>query len=655
LPEPSLPSAPSATLRRVALVALATRVIYLAEHARSPLFTAPVLDGRYFELFGRALAHGEAPPGLATGFRPLLYPLLLAPLFALFGGAAVVVAQLLQHLAGVGTALVVATLARRLYRDERAALAAGVLYALAAPPLFFEGELLVESLFVGTMALWLLLATREEGEALLSPRTGAAAGALLALAAQLRPNVLLLLAVLPLLLRRERERRGALGLTAGTLAGLALCALVQMPLLGEFRLLPGAGAVNLYLGNERRADGLVPRQDFAVTYGDDYRDSVEVFAEQAYRRDPAHSGPDAAAPIAREALSRYWLARTATEIRADPTRWLALLGRKLVVLVWNGEVPNNRDIAFVAREESRWLRFTPVGFGILFTLALAGLPGARPGATRFWLAAFTVTHAIGVVAFFVADRYRLPLALPAAIFAGGGLGALVEPLRTRAWRRLAPPLALAALGALISFPDWTAARRDLPGAERDLLFRSIARLDRGEAPEALDDARRAAALVPGDAPTQLQLARAALAVDDRANARAALSRARTVAPGEPRVWNLLGVLSERDGDLREAYLHYRLAIELAPGFAPAQLNAGWLEARARRYDLVARRQWAFAAGEATVQSLMLEAELERADGDAAAAEALDRQAERLAPETFRRLRAELALAIDARTLADSGD
>ena len=55
--------------------------------------------------------------------------------------------------------------------------------------------------------------------------------------------------------------------------------------------MPGSGGVNFYLGNKQNADGMVPRQDRRVTHGDEYRDSVQVFAREEYARrhavDPA--------------------------------------------------------------------------------------------------------------------------------------------------------------------------------------------------------------------------------------------------------------------------------------------------------------------------------------------------------------------------------
>jgi Flp pilus assembly protein TadD len=639
---PPAPAAaePRSTWRVVALVALLVRLLYLAEHAGSAFFTTTVLDGRYFELFARGLARGEAPAELATGFRPLLYPLLLAPLFALFGDAGVVVAQILQHGAGVVTAVAVATLARRLTGDESSALAAGLLYALAPVPLFFEGELLVESCF-GALAAVLLLALAAGRH---DPARLAFAGALLGLAAQLRPNALLLLAALPFALARGRLRgRGAAAFAGGCAAVVALAALLQAPLVGAFRILPGAGAVNLYLGNERGADGLVPRQDFAVVHGDAYRDSVELFAEAAYRRELVQRGEAADRALDPAELDRYWIGRTAAELAADPAGRLALLGRKAVVLVWNGEVPNNRSFDFAAREESRLLRSLPARFALLFALALAGVAASRPGPPRFWTLAFAFAHGAGVVLYFVADRYRLPLAVPAAAFAGCGLAALVRAARARRPRELTRLAALALAGAALSAVDWTGARERLPGPARDLHFRSIARLENGDPAGALADAERAALLEPADPHHATQVAAAALAAGDLARAEAALARAVQLAPDEPRIRNALGVAAERRNRPDEARARYREALDRSPEFAPALLNLAWLELRSGRpreaAELAARLP---ASGPAGVQELMLRAGLASAAGDPAAAARLRAEADALSAESAAALERELS-------------
>ena len=506
-------------LLSVALVATVVRLVAFTQHLASPLVEHPALDARYYDLAARSLVEGELAPGLGTGFRSLLYPRILAAVYTLAGDWGRLAALLLQHAAGVATALVVAALAFRVWGRRSAALAAGLLYALGAPPVFFEGELLVESWFVAVVAAQLLAFAlvddrREPGDARVALAWALLAGALAAVGVRLRPNHLLFVAALPLLLlpraARSARRPAVLAALGGALATLVALALWELPSIGRFQLVPSAGGVNLYLGNKRAADGMIPRQDWGVTYAEEYRDSVEVFAEEAFRSDRGLAPGDAIDP---GALSRYWLGRAASEIAADPWGRLALLGRKCLLLLWNVEIPNHRSFDFVAREEIPLLARLPVRFGLLFALALAGLAvrrGAgppRPAGPRASDAAlgpaalllFTGVHAAGVVLFFVNDRYRLPLWPALAALAGGGASALVASARERRWRELAPPLGAACLGALLCFPNWTGTR--LPGPGRDLLYRSIAWSDRGSlGPGALRRrARRGARAAPGGA------------------------------------------------------------------------------------------------------------------------------------------------------------
>ncbi|MGH7335977.1 MAG: hypothetical protein ACREI7_00240, partial [Myxococcota bacterium] len=434
---------------RVALVAALVRIVYFTQHLASPLVDVPVLDGSYYDTAARAIAAGESAPGLFTGFRSLLYPRLLAVLYRVGGEWDLYAALALQHLLGVGTAVMVAALAWRLWRRSSAALAAGCLYALAGPPLFFEGELLVETLFTALVAAQLLALAACDDERNDPPDGGNVrvwalallAGALGAAGVRLRPNHLLFVAALPLILIWSSSRRARARVVTGALAGAAatllLLAAWERPLLGRLQLLPDAGGVNLYLGNKRSADGMIPKQDWSVTYAEPYRDSVEVFGDEAIRK--AHTlARDAA--VAPSAVSRYWLARTLDELAADPWGRVALLGKKVVYLLWNAEIPNNRSFAFAAKEEVPLLGWLPVRFGLLLALAAAGLAVVRgigprssgstssgstsSGSRSLTLDAtllFVAVHAAGVVLFFVNDRYRLPLWPALAALAGGGV------------------------------------------------------------------------------------------------------------------------------------------------------------------------------------------------------------------------------------------
>ncbi|MEM6453935.1 MAG: hypothetical protein AAF772_02460 [Acidobacteriota bacterium] len=145
-------------------IAAIVRLVVIALRAPSPFLTVPVLDGAYYDAVARVLlADPSQLAALDGGFRPLLYPALVALAYAVAGDPALgmALALIAQHALGALTAGVVAALAMRLDDGRPASgLAAGLLYAFAGPAVFFEGELLITTLFVFLTALvtWRLAA-----------------------------------------------------------------------------------------------------------------------------------------------------------------------------------------------------------------------------------------------------------------------------------------------------------------------------------------------------------------------------------------------------------------------------------------------------------------------------------------------------------------
>ncbi len=553
--------------------ALAVRLLAFEQEAGSPYLGSLVLDERWYDGAARALLGW--PGGIELdGFRPLFYPGFLALIYAVFGPewgpfAAVAV----QHLLGVATGVLVAFLARRLSGSDAAGLTAGALWALAAPPIFIEGQLLSETLFV-----FLCTAALVAMSAAATVMRSGAAGALIALAGQVRPNALILGGTVlwlawraggdapgvpgprPDSARLARRSRWALALAAlGSLAVVHLAAMgLQAPVNGGFRLLPSSGAVNLYLGNERGADGMLPRQDAPVPAGPAYRDSVEAWAEREVRA--AHPETTNTDP---GAVARYWLSRTLTEIRSCPGCWARLMARKAVLLLWNEEIPNHLSFAFAAREDLPLLRWLPVRWWLLVALAPLGAAWLRSGGrTRHLLtcAVFLFLLSVGILAFFVNGRYRLPLWPPLVALGGCGLAALVEWIRERRRRRLAAAAGAALAGAVLALVNWTGAA--LPSPARDLFFRSLAHLEHGEVEAALVDARESVVLEPGEAASQAQLGNAELAMGDLEAAARAYRRAVALDAAQPIAWNNLGVALERAGDLDGALAAYGRAAAL---------------------------------------------------------------------------------------------
>ena len=557
----------------VLFLGLLLRFAYFAEHSRSAFFNVPLLDEKFYDAAASGLLGGGALPALNPAFRSFGYPVFLAACYAPSGDSGRIVAVLAQHFCGLLTALVVGLLAARLFSSPRAAAAAAAIYLLAGPPLYFEGELLAEALFTFEIALVALLLTRCRAGAGSGPWL--LAGLAIGLATQTRPNALLaagaLLALAAYLPAGQRLRSAGVGLAA-TLATLLGCAALQMPLLGgRFELLPSQGGVNLYLGNKNGADGMIPRQGEATSYGDQYRDSVQLWSEAVFLRERGRP------PASPAELSRFWTAKTVGEISAAPLSWLGLMARKTIYLFSNVEIPNNKSYSFVLAEESRLLALLPLQFCLLLALAGAGFWVARAQGdptTRRALLLLLLLLAAGVVAFFVNARFRLPL-WPLLAALGGGVALLAE--LPRGGRRAAVLTALG-LGLLSA---WAPPRpQQLPGPGRDYFFRSLAHFEKGAYPAARADAERAARLEPNDPAARVQLGNVALVQGDHELAYQAFALAVAQLPAEPRGFNNLGVVFERLGKVGDAYAAYLRAIELSKEFTPPWVNAALLEVRA---------------------------------------------------------------------------
>ncbi len=644
---PRKPLTPSRVLFWVGAAALTVRFLYLAEHAASPFFHVAILDEKFYDSLARALAEGREAAGLNPGFRPWAYPLLLSALYRLGGDAGgYLLAQAVQHLMGAATAVLAADLAMRLFRRPVAGALAGGLYVLAGPPLFFEGELLITSLFTFQAAVLLSILSRAAVE---RPRAAAwwlAAGVWTGLAAQARPNVLLFLLAFPaaalLLHGGPPRRRWTLAGTAlaGALATLAAFGLVHQGLAGRFQLVAGAGGVNFYLGNKAGADGMVPRQDRRVTYGEEYRDSVQVFAEELYREELGEgaSGDGDGVPAPDE-VSRYWLGRAVEDIAADPWRWLGLMGRKTLFLAWNHEIPNNKSYDFVRRHESRLLEALPVRWWLLLALGVPGALAAFAQGDRrvlFWIVAFLTLHAAGLVLFFVTSRYRIPMWPGMAVLAAGGLLAFAEAVRRRSWPDLAVAGLTAAGVAAVSLVNWLQVEPG--GFARDHFYRSLAFMEKGRLEEAHADALASVGLDPTEPAARFQLGNTALALGDDDLAYRHYRVAQSLSPAEPRIANNLGVVIEGRGRPDVAYGYYLRALALAPDYAPALVNAALLELRAGLMDPAAAKiERAEALGLESVLLDCARAFLERDLGRGDAAAAILERARRDDPETVERL------------------
>jgi Tfp pilus assembly protein PilF len=620
------------------LFGLIVRTGYLVEHARSVAYGVPTLDQKYYDTVAKMLLAGRDLHPL-HGFRPLLYPMLLAGFYKLGGAHGIDLTVAAQHLLGVLTGVLVALLGARLFRHRLCGLAGGVLYLLAPLPLYYEGELLVESSYIFLICLGLLLILR--ATALVGWKGGLLwllCGGLTALTAQARPNILVFMAVYPLFAGwrwwRSRQRAALLpllGLIGWMVMGIPWGFVNKMQS-GHFQVMPTTGGVNLYLGNRRTADGIRMELDRRVNYDERYEDSVEVWAREGY--EAAMRAQGLQPETSPKAISKYWTRRALGEIEADPASWLRLMVKKCWLTLWNAEIPTLQSFAFL-QTEYVWLRLLPVRWVVLLMLAPAGIWAAAKWGDRdalFVLLVYASVYLAANVAFFIVDRYRYPVWPAMAAIAGGGLLAFIETIRRRRWRGALGLAAGMAVMASLSLPNWYGAQ--LPSFALDYRLRSIAWYEKGHFPEALRDIDRSVALDPDDVASLHHRGNVLLALNRLVEARQDYERTLKISSEDGGVWNNYGIALDGLGRTNEALQAFRRATECHPPSRSAFFGMVFEQIRRDRFDDAAHilDQLDKLEKGPNAMALAVRSVLARKRGDAMQAGALEQQARSLDPD-----------------------
>jgi tetratricopeptide (TPR) repeat protein len=433
--------------------AVAVRLVFFFINKNTnPLFYHPVLDALFHHEWAQQILAGDFW-GDEVFFRAPFYPYLLAFLYKL-GGTSIAFAVLVQHIIGSLSAVLVYLLARR-YFTRRVSVAAGIVAAFYWPLIYFEGDLLFETLIVFLdLALLLVLAIAIERR---STALLAAAGLVLGLSAITRPSILILVPVLPVVFRHAAERRKDPGAgrawirqTAIVVAGslvFILPVLVRNFAVGrDFVPIASQGGVNFYIGNNPQSNGsqaMVPgaRADLYGTY----QGAIELAEKDAGRK------------LKPSEVSTYYTRKALDFIVTEPAGAARLFFKKLY-LFWAGiERSNDKYMQFFWKRYGLG-RFPFPGFWLVGPFALLG--GAL--LIRRWkeyslLYLFVLSYMIGVVIFFVNGRFRLPVAPVLIIFASYAFFHLLATARTNR-AGLFPVVGLLAVFAFAVDYDYVAFR-----------------------------------------------------------------------------------------------------------------------------------------------------------------------------------------------------
>jgi hypothetical protein len=469
-------------------------VAYFVSFLASPTGRFPSLDAAEHLTLAHQIATGTLPA--EPFYRAMLYPGLLS-LFLRLGvspDGLPVVAGILGCLFHFASTLSVFQMANRAWNSARAGALASLLFGFNPVTIYFAAQPLDTSfalfLFVSGLNLLLLCYPKSRHDVRHLPVFAAAIG-LWSLATLARPHYAIILAGLPFVLFASLWRTPKALVAALATAGLSVVVclgsigLWQKARCGEFRVMPTQGGYSLWVGNRPGANGRYYEQQVCLPPGtiENGENPARIESEFLYRQESGTTGP-----LNPERINHYWRSKTLAAIRAQPVAWLGLMARKTYYLFNNFEQYNNQTFA-VQKQLSSILRWNPLGWGITLILCCAGLTmavlsgrgctGARPAAL---VAAF---YGIGVIIFFVSDRFRLPL-LPFLCIGAGAWGCASRNWGS-AWRgRRAVLIGIVGCAATLATFSRAWGVHDLSPAVEDYVSLSIAS---GKADDDLDGLR----------------------------------------------------------------------------------------------------------------------------------------------------------------------
>jgi tetratricopeptide (TPR) repeat protein len=561
------------------LIALVVRLVHVWSMRRSPFFDALLGDARSYDAWGHRIAAGDVI-GRDVFYQAPLYAYFLGAIYACGGNLLAV--RVCQAIVGAGACVLLARAGERLF-GRGAGLAAGLMLALYAPAIFFDGliqksvlDVLLLSLLLALLADLMVNATSSARPPVLRSWRWLSVGAVVGALTLTRENALILAPVLLAWiwwgLQGSRTARAwaSAWVVTGVFAVLLPVGVRNLVVGGEFHLTTAQSGPNFFIGNQAHADGTyVPLRPGRGSPEYEQADAAELASRAAGRQ------------LSAGEVSRYWTGRALDDIRSHPVDWMRLEARKFRLL-WNdaeildtesqGSHEDYSPVLFLLAHVAR--------FGVLVPLACLGLWISWDDRRRLWLLyAMTAAYSVSVLAFYVVARYRLPI-VPILMM----LAALAV-VRSRAFVvTLKPAGAIAGLAALAVVTLWS----NIPAASADAMraasYQNLgtALQEGGRLDEAVEAFHHALALEPDYAPAHNSLGSVLRQQGHHDEAIAELETALRLQPAfDDARFNLANARADR-GDWDSAIAEYEALLRRRPDAVDVQSNLGIALAGANR-------------------------------------------------------------------------
>ncbi len=417
----------------VFFVALALRLVFVAQWHQTPLSAFPLLDANAYHQWAIKIARGDIFHDNAFYQSPL-YPYLLGTLYALFGENAVL-GSIVNAIFNALTCSLLSLVAYRCF-GLSASVFTGFFASFYRPYVFFSAPLLKESLGLFLLAVFMLLTlqTLQRGKL----KSFFLVGLTLGLATLVRGNVLLLGAAF-LIFAYQGFSKNALQkygvFLVGIFLAIAPATLHNAVVSKDFVPITYNGGFNFYIGNSPFSIGEatyppgISTDPLTGEEGD-----TKALAEKALGR-----------PLKPSEISDYWFRMGLDSISHNLPLAFIRIVNKLWLTIDDSEHGDNYNIAFTAKHFDTLLRWPMPGFSIALFCTVFAATGMerekrRPVAV---LLAFALVYVLSIIPFYVTDRYRLPLTVFIFPLTGAFIPVGYKLIRDMNLRRLFPATVIA--------------------------------------------------------------------------------------------------------------------------------------------------------------------------------------------------------------------
>jgi len=388
----------------VGLLAFLIRLIYISQLSATPFFESPIVDAEFHDVWARDIIDkGIGHEG--AFFRAPLYPYFLSMIYYLSNGS-YFAARLAQILLGTATSMLTVLLGYALTKKRSVGLISGIGTALYGMLVYFDGELLVETLFIplllATFLAYSKFRRQNKSPLMFIP------GVLLGLAAITRPSALILVPIFILdTLHQRHTESNQLNRRRGVIHGIVILAGFCLPILpvtwhnayqcDDFSLIATSGGLNYYIGNNVESDGL---HSHLPGMGSNW--DVRQASMAAYKAEGRTLKSSEISSYYYHLGRQYLLNHTWEATKLTVRKFFAFWNRH--------EISNNRDLYFFQNETliMPYLRF--LGFWLVAPFGLLGLwVGFKKRLLPAWFLWITPVYMAGVIVFFVTARFRVPI------------------------------------------------------------------------------------------------------------------------------------------------------------------------------------------------------------------------------------------------------